>query len=198
MNQINLKAETIKSSNRKFTQSVGGTTSILIGAVILLSSIGVYAGVYFYHGKVKAEVDEKTSNLTARQIRLSSTDFNDLFFFQDRLTELKGRINNRADYDKTINLIAKNTMQEVYYDKVGLNVVANGAMDVEISIQTPNIDILNKQLKALSLIDGVKDFSPTGIGRPSTENGNVGTSVRFRLVTVPPTPPAAPAATPAQ
>ena len=171
MNQINLKAESAKANNQ-LIQTVSGTTSLLIGAVIIVISLLAYGGVYMYHQKIKGEIDGIKQDLAAKQARLGSSDFSELYTFQERLTELKAKIDLRPDHSFVIDKIAKFTLPEIRYDKLTTK-DAGDKVKVDLELIIPSYDLLGKQLKAFSLIEGVSEISPGTV----TREGQIGSEI---------------------
>lgn len=163
MAQINLKADNAISQDQKNTTSI---FSLVLGIFFILLSVGAYGAANYF---VK-ETDRKIENIEAEKTQLNVSfgdeKYKDMYFFEDRLQDLKTKLATDSKKSKVLDEIAKATLAETTYQTIKILDEA-GSVSVEASFTSKNYDKIAKQIKAFNLIPKITSVVPEDVRKES-------------------------------
>lgn len=178
MKQINLKAD-VAQGQQSSAGMKGSPMSLVLGILLLLISAGAYAGFYYYNMDLKAKTENYKSQKSEQIKKLSSKDYQELYAFQDRLSDLKSKLENRTVPTSVISKIAAYTLPEITYNDLTIG-VSNGVSNVAANLSAGDFETMNRQIKAYTLIEGLSDYQPTSV-RQDMQTGSYQASIKFSL-----------------
>jgi hypothetical protein len=171
MNQINLRTD----ASQVKVMSKGGSLAVFFSSALLLICVVILIGLYAYGSYLKKQMIVLDDSIRKNELMLNDEKFKKLYLFEDRLIELRSKLDNRVSQTELLSSISKKVLPEVSFRSLGLVFDAQeGFSKVSVVLNAPNHDVLSEQVKALGTIPGAENISPQDITR---ELSDLNTSV---------------------
>ena len=154
MKKINLKSSELISKRKK---SGDGNTSLLLGVLIILISLGAYGAVLYLNSSTEAEISATQDEIEILKKKMDSEESLEVYDFQDRLFEIEDLLKTKFMQGENFSKISVYTLPETTFNKVTTKVLENGLLNVEAVILTPDHYALSQQLEAYSLMEEAED-----------------------------------------
>ena len=177
MRKINLKAKNI-ASNTSVSGGSSSKISLAISIVILLLAGILYgATAYLKNSQAKKITMVKTEIKALKNSLDTNKNFKTVYDFQDRLIQIDNVKKNKIKQVDVLNQLAQSTL--------GVDVVknlkvttSNGASKVNITLITPNLATVAKQINTYK---GISSQNKVSLKSSSIKDGNTDMAVEFTL-----------------
>ena len=154
MKKINLKSSELISRRKT---SGDGNTSLLLGVLIILISLGAYGAVLFLKSSTETEISKTQDEIEILKKKMDSDESLEVYDFQDRLFEIEDMMKTKFMQGENLAKISVFTLPGTSFNKITTKVLGGGMLNVEAEILTPDHYALSQQLEAYSLMEEAHD-----------------------------------------
>lgn len=155
MKKINLKSSELISKRKK---SGDGSTSLLLGILIILISLGAYGAVLYLKSSTETEITKTNEDIEILKKKMDSDESLEVYDFQDRLFEIEELMKSRIVQGENLAKVGVFTLPETRFEKITLKVLEGGMLNVEALVLTPDHYALSQQLEAFSIMEEAEDI----------------------------------------
>lgn len=175
MKKINLKSSEMAASRKK---SISGSTSLIIGVLLLIMSMGAYGAVMYLDASTAEKISLTKEEIGAIKKKMDTEETQDIYDFQGRLFDIEDLISGRVKQSENLEKISIHTLPETRFTKVSETVGDDGKIEVEAVIIIQDHYALSQQLEAYSLMDEAEDIV---LMNSKQEDGVVEAKLAFRI-----------------
>lgn len=178
MKKINLKSD----QSRELNQNNGGSLYVLVGALVLMITLGAYGWVSFQNNNIKKDISATEDELSNTKKSIAEMDLKDTYNFEKRLLALGDQMNVFSDQNENLNKIAVATFPETIFNS--LIVEKDDVIEkYSINFTVPDLNFLVKQVKAFEgMVDvNINNFDFKGI---TFDEKGVTTEAIFNIINI--------------
>jgi hypothetical protein len=152
MKKINLATD-----NYQVKSSLGGSTSTIIGSVLLLISFFILGFLFWEKQIVMDKKESIQSQIEQKQKMLEKTNFREVYDFESRLINLDEQMKNYINPAQSLSKIALATFPENYF--TSLSITSHSGQDsINGQIIAPDYSTLANQINYYSEKGGFDNF----------------------------------------
>jgi len=155
MKKINLKSSEL-ISKRKHTESESNT-SLLLGVLIILISLGAYGAVMFLNSSAKGEIGKVNDDIEILKKKMDSDETQEVYDFQDRLFEIEELLGTKIMNSENLEQISLYTLPETRFTSLTAEVNEDGFLGIIAEVVNPDHYSLSQQLEAYSMMERAED-----------------------------------------
>jgi hypothetical protein len=174
MKQINLKAGGIREN-----RSSGGSLSLFLGVFILLLGVCSYALVHYWLVGTKSKITETKNLIDQKNLQMNNKKYAQLFFFEDRLLDIKNMLTIRPSQVVNLETIASKTIPETLYSDIGCEVDEQGNSLFTGKITVNDLDMLAKQSKSYQTGENFSNVYPSS--GSLDEQGKISSGISYEI-----------------
>lgn len=175
MKQINLKASNVARSS-----SSNSSVSLFLGLVILFASIVSYALVHYNLTSVKNKIEETEALIARKKTQMKNDKYTELFMFEDKLLDIKGKLALRGSQMTNLELIALKTLPETIYGSISCKVDETGTSAYAAKLSVNDMDMLSRQAKSYQSGENFAKVSP--VSSSLNEQGKIAADFTFDII----------------
>lgn len=172
---MNLKASNVVRSN-----SPSSSISLILGVVILLASVVSYALVHMNLTKVEDKIKQTQEFISQKKTQMNNKKYAELFVFEEKLLDIKNRLDIRSSQMTNLELVASKTLPETLYDNISCKVDETGVSAYTAKLTVNDVDMLARQTKSYQSGENFAKVSPSSSSL--NEEGKIAADFSYEII----------------